>query len=72
MEMIEKKYELIVSEDLKQILKEFESESVGAQLLLQKEHCIENLVERPANYISISKDGIGPGRMILNMILHDP
>lgn len=51
-------YDLIVSEDLKQILKEFESESLVAQLLLQKYHSFDTLVGKPINYISISKDGM--------------
>lgn len=48
--------QIIVSEDLKNILKEIESESVVARLLLQGEVDEDMLVEKPINYISIAHD----------------
>jgi hypothetical protein len=49
-----KTYDLLVSDKLKAILSEFESESVVASLLLKKRHDKEELVENPINFISVS------------------
>jgi hypothetical protein len=51
-----KTYDILVSDKLKSILKEFESESVVASLLLKKRHNKEDLVENPINFISISNE----------------
>lgn len=51
-----KTYDIFISDDLKEILTEFESESVVAQLLLKRRHDKEDLVENPVNFISISRD----------------
>lgn len=45
---------ILVSEDLKTILKEFESESIVASLLLKGEHSKSELIDSPVNYISVS------------------
>ena len=45
---------ILVSEELKSILKEIETESMVASLFLKGEHSKEDLVDNPVNYISIS------------------
>jgi hypothetical protein len=54
-----KTIELFISNDFKEILKEIESESMVANLLLKKRHYKEDLVESPVNYISVSHDDKG-------------
>ena len=51
-----KTIDLLISDELKNLLKEIESDSVVAKLLLKKRHSKEDLVESPVNYISISHD----------------
>lgn len=51
-----KTIDLIISDDLRNLLTEIESESIVAKLLLKKRHSKEDLVESPVNYISISHD----------------
>lgn len=51
-----KTIDLLISDDLKNVLTEIESESVVAKLLLKKRHTKEDLVDSPVNYISISQD----------------
>ena len=51
-----KTIDLHISDDLRNILTEIESESMVAKLLLKKRHSIEDLVESPVNYISVSHD----------------
>lgn len=51
-----KTYDLFISDELRNIITEFESESVVAQLLLKKRHDKEDLVENPVNFISISRE----------------
>lgn len=51
-----KTYDLFISDDLREILLEFESESSVASLLLKKRHDKEELVENAVNFISISRD----------------
>jgi hypothetical protein len=51
-----KTYDIFISDDLKEILTQFESESVVAQLLLKKRHDKEELVDNPVNFISISRE----------------
>lgn len=49
-----KTYDLLVSDELKSILVEFESDSIVASLLLKKRHNKEELVDNPINFISVS------------------
>lgn len=51
-----KTIDLLISDDLKNVLTEIESDSVVAKLLLKKRHTKEDLVDSPVNYISISQD----------------
>ena len=51
-----KTYDLIISEDLRSVLLEIESDSLVAQLLLKKRHDKEDLVEDPINFISVAHD----------------
>ena len=51
-----KTYDIFISDDLKEILTQFESESVVAQLLLKKRHDKDELIDNPVNFISISRD----------------
>lgn len=51
-----KTIDLLISDDLRNLLTEIESESIVAKLLLKKRHSKEDLVESPVNYISISHD----------------
>jgi hypothetical protein len=50
------KHTIIISDKLKNILKEFDSESLIARLLLSKEQC--DFVENPINYISVSEQDV--------------
>lgn len=47
--------DILISDELKEILIEIESESIVAYKLLRKRHQIEDLVEGYVNYISISR-----------------
>jgi len=49
-----KTVDILISEELKEILKEIESESIVAYKLLRKRHRKEDVVNNPVNYISIS------------------
>ena len=51
-----KTYDLLISEELKEILISIESESLFAQLLLKKRHDKESLVDSPVNFISVSSN----------------
>lgn len=51
-----KTIDLLISDDLRNILTEIESESMVAKLLLKKRHTKEDLVDSPVNYISVSHD----------------
>lgn len=51
-----KTYDLFISDELKQILTEFESDSEVASLLLKKRHDKQDLVDSPVNFISISRE----------------
>lgn len=49
-----KTIDVLISDDLRNVLREIESESIVASLLLRKRHAKEDLVDSPVNYISIS------------------
>ena len=51
-----KTHDIIISDDLKIILQEIESDSIVAQLLLKKRIDKDLLIENPVNYISIAHD----------------
>lgn len=51
-----KTYDVLISDDLKEILQNIESESIVASLLLKKRHDKDDLVDNPINFISISRD----------------
>jgi len=51
-----KTFDLIISEELRTVLLEIESDSLVAQLLLKKRHDKEDLVEDPINFISVAHD----------------
>jgi hypothetical protein len=51
-----KTYDLIISEELRAVLSEIESDSLVAKLLLKKRHDKEDLVEDPINFISVAHD----------------
>lgn len=51
-----KTVDIIISDELRKILTEFESNSLVARLLLKKRHEKELLVENPINYISVAHD----------------
>ena len=51
-----KTFDLIISEELKAVLSEIESDSQVARLLLKKRHDKEDLVDNPVNFISISRE----------------
>jgi hypothetical protein len=51
-----KTIDILISDDLRNVLKEIESESIVASLLLKKRHSKEELVDSPVNYISVSHD----------------
>jgi hypothetical protein len=48
--------DILISEDLRRILKEIETESVVASLLLKKRHSKDDLCDSHVNYISISTE----------------
>lgn len=54
-----KTVDILISEDLRNILKEIESESLVAYKLLRKRHKKEDIVDKHVNYISISKNDKG-------------
>ena len=49
-----KTIDVLISDDLRNVLREIESDSIVASLLLRKRHAKEDLVDSPVNYISIS------------------
>lgn len=51
--------DIFISEDLKNVLQEIESESLVAHLLLKKRHLKDDLVDDYVNYISISSQDKG-------------
>lgn len=51
-----KTYDLFISDELKAILSEFETESLVASLLLKKRHDKEDLIDNPVNFVSISRE----------------
>jgi len=51
-----KTFDLIISEELRAVLLEIESDSMVAKLLLKKRHDKEDLVEDPINFISVAHD----------------
>ena len=51
-----KTYDLFISDELTNILKEIESESIVAQLLLKYQHDRDDLVNDPVNFLSISRE----------------
>jgi len=51
-----KTIDILVSDKLKDILKDIEHDSEVARLLLKKRHDKEDLVDNPVNYVSISTD----------------
>ncbi len=51
-----KTMDLLISDELRNVLTEIESESLVAKLLLNKRLKIEEVVDSPINYISISSD----------------
>ena len=51
-----KTFDLIISEELKAVLSEIESDSQVARLLLKKRHDKEDLVDDPINFISVAQD----------------
>lgn len=51
-----KTYDIFISDELKTVLTEIESESIVASLLLKKRHFKDELVDDPINFISISRD----------------
>lgn len=51
-----KTHDIIISNELRDLLSEFESDSLVAKLLLKKRHDKESLVEDPINFISIAND----------------
>ena len=54
MAYVRKTYTLFISDELRSILEFIKSDSIVAQLLLKNRHSIEDLIEDPVNYISIS------------------
>jgi hypothetical protein len=55
MNYIRKTADILISEELRQVLQEFEHKSLVAKLLLKGRHSKSNLVDGFVNYISISK-----------------
>ena len=53
-----KTHDVLLSDKLKAVLSEFESDSVVASLLLKKRHDKEDLVDNPISFISISSDDV--------------
>lgn len=51
-----KTYDILISDDLKELLQGIETESLVASLLLKKRHDKEELVDNPINFISISRE----------------
>ena len=51
-----KTFDLIISEELRAVLSEIESDSQVAKLLLKMRHDKEELVEDPINFISVAQD----------------
>lgn len=51
-----KTIDIIVSDEIKKILLEFESDSLVAKLLLKKRHDKETIVDNPINFISTAQD----------------
>jgi len=51
-----KTFDLILSDELRNLLKEIETESQVASLLLKNRHDKEDLVDNPVNFISISRE----------------
>jgi len=51
-----KTYEIFISDDLRTILKEIESESLVAQLLMKSQHQRDELVNDPVNFLSVSRE----------------
>jgi hypothetical protein len=51
-----KTVDIVISDELRDILAEFESDSLVAKLLLKKRHEKDLLVENPINYISVAHD----------------
>jgi len=51
-----KTFDICISNEMKNILKSIESESLVAQLLLKKRHKRSELVDNPVNFISISSE----------------
>ena len=51
-----KTYDILISDDLKELLQSIETESLVASLLLKKRHDKEELVDNPINFISISRE----------------
>lgn len=54
-----KTIDLLISDDLRTVLEEIESDSVVAKLLLKKRHNTDNLATDYVNYISVSHDDRG-------------
>lgn len=51
-----KTHDLIISEELRTVLSEIESDSLVAKLLLKKRHDKDDLVDDPINFISVAHD----------------
>jgi hypothetical protein len=51
-----KTFDLVISEELRSVLSEIESDSQVAKLLLKKRHDKDDLVEDPINFISVAHD----------------
>lgn len=51
-----KTFDLIISDELRELLSEIENDSLVAKLLLKKRHDKESLVEDPINFVSIAHD----------------
>ena len=51
-----KTFDLIISEELRSLLLEIESDSLVAKMLLNKRQNREDLIENPINFISIAQD----------------
>lgn len=50
-----KTVDILISDELRKVLKVIETQSLVAHLLLRKRHRLEDVVDNPINYISISK-----------------
>ncbi len=51
-----KTYDLFISDELREVLNEFATDSMVAQLLLKKRHDKEELIDSPVNFISVSRE----------------